>query len=196
METKNILLADFGMNVSHINNQDLIFNVYKGCINNLKVIEFTYDDEEGTTADEIDMMGVTCTPESFKRYTNGETIFSIRATLNRGFVWKKVDWTKDWVESMFGGFTLEEAIQKLADEMSSIEFRDDDCKEDWTDIVYLYQKNVYGVEAYITKDNRYEIANEFYGTNVHEDTKMTNYPIRTINNPLEVIPTIEYNFSS
>jgi hypothetical protein len=64
METKNILLADFGMNVSHINNQDLIFNVYKGCIKNLKVIEFTYDDEEGTTADEIDMMGVTCTPES------------------------------------------------------------------------------------------------------------------------------------
>ena len=192
METKNILLADFGMNVSHINNQDLIFNVYKGCINNLKVIEFTYDDEEGTTADEIDMMGVTCTPESFKRYTNGETIFSIRATLNKGFVWKRVSFTKDWIESSFGGFTLEEAIQKLADAMSSIEFRDDNCKEDWTDIVYLYQKNVYGVEAFITKDNRYYIANEFYGTYVHQEPTMTNYPIRTINNPLEVIPTIEY----
>jgi hypothetical protein len=190
METKNILLADFGMNVSHINNQDLIFNVYKGCVNKVKVEEIHFH-LDYATADDVDAMGITCTPEVWRRWeNNNEAIVSMEVTLNRGFVWSK-KW-KGHITQRFGAFSLEEAMQKLADAMSEIQFRDDDCKEDWTDIVYIYQKNVYGVEAYITKDNRYEIANEFYGTNVHEDTKMTNYPIRTINNPLEVIPTIEY----
>jgi len=195
MENKNIMLADFGMNVSHVNVQDLIFNVYKGFINKLVINEFVYDETDGTTADEIDSMGVTCNPTSWARFVdNGEVVYSISATLNKGFVWGKssIGWKEDWRETRFGGFTLEEALNNLAEGLKQVQFRDDFCKEDWTDIVYLHQKSVYGNEAYITKENRFAIANEFYGEEVHKYVTATDFPIRTINNPLSVIPTIEY----
>lgn len=194
MENKNIMLADFGMNTSHINNQDLIFNVYKGCVNKVKVVETEFH-LDVATADDVDAMGITCTPEVWNRWeNNNEPIITMEVTLNKGFVWSNN--YKNHITKRFGAFSLEEAMQKLADAMSEIQFLDDNCKEDWTDIVYLYQKSVYGVEAFITKDNRYYIANQFYGTYVHQDPTMTNYPIRTINNPLEVIPTIEYSLTS
>jgi len=194
MENKNIMLADFGMNTSHINNQDLIFNVYKGCVNKVKVVETEFH-LDVATADDVDAMGITCTPEVWNRWeNNNEPIITMEVTLNKGFVWSNN--YKNHITKRFGAFSLEEAIEKCANAMSEIQFRDNNCKEDWTDIVYLYQKSVYGVEAFITKDNRYYIANQFYGTFVHQDPTMTNYPIRTINNPLEVIPTIEYMLTS
>lgn len=194
MENKNILFADFGMNIDAINSNDLIFNVYKGCINNIKVREIPFD-LDYATADEVDSMGITCTPEVWNRWENkNEPIISMEVTLNEGFVWTPdTRFHKNNKSKRFADFDMDSAMQKLESAMSQIQFKDDSCKEDWTDIVYLYQKEVYGVEAHITKENRYEIANEFYGTQVHEDTTLTNFPIRTINNPLSYIPTIEYN---
>jgi hypothetical protein len=194
MENKNILLADFGcVTMIPNNNNDLIFNFYKGCVKHIKAVEYPFHFDYAT-ADEVDSMGITCTPEVWNRWeNNNEPIISIEVTLNEGFVWcADTTFFKNNKKKRFADFTMDGAIDKLAKAMNQIQFKNHDCKEDWTDIVYLYQKEVYGVEAHITKENRYYVANEFYGTYVHEDPTLTHFPIRCINNPLEVVPTIEY----
>ena len=199
MKNNNILFADFGFLTltERLDSKDILFNVYKGVINKITIDQHVYDDPNGIgTADEFDMCGLACTKERWATWQK-QPLLCMQVELNRGFVWKG-DKHKDFFHYnkrtlAIGGFDLNVMFDQLVEMMSTIEFENKDFQEDWTDVVYDYQKKVYGVEAVVTKNNRYQIANEFYGKEVHENVLMTNYPIRLCGNPLDIIPTIQYN---
>lgn len=199
MKNNNILFADFGFLTltERLDSKDILFNVYKGVIKKVTIDQHVYGDEYGIgTADEVDSCGIVCTPEVWNKWEQ-QPLLCMQVELNRGFVWAErhdayYRHNNDRILSI-GGFDMNVMFDQLVEVMSTIQFENKDFQEDWTDVVYDYQKKVYGVEAVVTKNNRYQIANEFYDKEVHENVLMTNHPIRLCNNPLDVIPTIQFN---
>lgn len=200
MKNNNILFADYGflpLN-ENLDSKDILFNVYKGVIKKIKIDAHFYADMNGKvgTADDVDSCGIIANPEVYDKWER-QPLLCMMVELNRGFVWGEEHEVYYRYESnrilAIGGFDLEVMFNQLVDWMHSVRFEKEDYQDDWTDIVYDYQQQVYGDKAIITKTNRLLIANQFYGRELHKDTTKTHYPIRILNNPLEVIPTIEYN---